>query len=73
MLKFFEYLNHYFKINQLYNKESILQTMNMYLEELKPTFDDDATIGILITTKALNYQNQINWLNKNESDSGNTI
>jgi hypothetical protein len=47
--------------------------MNMYLEELKPTFDDDATIGILITTKALNYQNQINWLNKNESDSGNTI
>jgi serine/threonine protein phosphatase PrpC len=73
MLKFFDYLKHFFKSNQLYNKESLLQTMNMYLEELKPTFDDDATIGILITTKALNYQNQINWLNKDESNSGNTI
>jgi hypothetical protein len=43
------------------------------LEELKPTFDDDATIGILITTEMLNYQNKINWLNKDESNIGNTI
>jgi hypothetical protein len=64
MLKFFEYLKHFFKSNQLYNKESIEQIINLYLEELKPTFDDDATIGILATTEALNYQNQINWLKK---------
>lgn len=73
MLKFFEYLKHFFKNNQLYNKESIEQTINQYLEELKPTFDDDATIGILITTEVLNYQNQINWLKKDESNSGNEI
>lgn len=73
MLKFFEYLKHFFKNNQLYNKESVEQTINLYLEELKPTFDDDATIGILITTEMLNYQNKINWLNKDESNIGNTI
>ena len=73
MLKFFEYLKHFFKNNQLYNKESVEQTINLYLEELKSTFDDDATLGILITKEALNYQNQINWLNKDENISGNTI
>ena len=64
MLKFFEYLKHFFKNNQLYNKESVEQTINLYLEELKSTFDDDATLGILITKEALNYQNQINWLER---------
>jgi serine/threonine protein phosphatase PrpC len=73
MLKFFEYLKHFFKNNEFYNKDSFLQTLNMYLGELKPSFDDDATMGILITAKALNYQNQINWLKKDESNSGNTI
>lgn len=73
MLKLFEYLKHFFKNNQLYNKESVEQTINMYLEELKSTFDDDATMGILITTEALNYQNQINWLNKDENYSGYTF
>ena len=34
--------------------------------------DDDATIGILISQKTLNYQNEINW-KKNEIDSGNKI
>ncbi|WP_417558579.1 PP2C family serine/threonine-protein phosphatase [Mesoflavibacter zeaxanthinifaciens] len=73
MLKFFEYLKQFFKNNQLYNKESVKQIINLYLEDLKPTFDDDATIGILATTEALNYQNQINWLIKDENNSGNTI
>ncbi|KEO72252.1 protein phosphatase 2C domain-containing protein [Anditalea andensis] len=73
MLKFFEYLKHFFKNNKLYNNESIEQIINLYLEELKPVFDDDATIGILATKEALNYQNQINWLRKDESNSGNTI
>lgn len=73
MLKFFEYLTHFFKTNQHYSKESIEQTLNQYLEELKPTLDDDATIGILITKEVLNYQNEINWLNKNEDNSSNQV
>lgn len=72
MLKFFEYISHFFKNNQLYNKESIEQILNQYLEEIKPMLDDDATIGILISQKTLNYQNEINW-KKNEIDSGNKI
>lgn len=73
MLKFFEYLTHFFKTNQNYSKESFEQMLNQYLEELKPTLDDDATIGILITKEALNYQNEINWLKKNENNSGNQV
>lgn len=73
MLKFFEYLTHFFKENQNYSKESIEQMLNQYLEELKPTLDDDATIGILMTKEVLNYQNKINWLNKNEINSANEI
>lgn len=73
ILKFFEYLKHFFINNQLYCKESLEQTINLYLEELKPTFDDDATIGVLLTTEMLNYQNKINWLNKDASYIGNTL
>lgn len=73
MLKFFDYLKEFFKVNQYYSKELIEQMLNKYLEELKPTLDDDATIGILITKEALNYQNDINWLKKNENNSGNQV
>lgn len=62
MLKFFDYLKVFFSKNQHYSKEFIEQMLNKYLEELQPTLDDDATIGILITKEALNYQNKINWL-----------
>jgi len=72
MLKFFEYVSHYFKSNTLYNKESIEQILKQYLEEIKPILDDDATIGIIIPKKTLNYQNEINW-QRNENDSGNEI
>jgi hypothetical protein len=71
MLKFFEYLKDFFKVNQYYGKEFIEQMLKNYLEEIKPTLDDDATIGILITKEALNYQNEINWLKKYENNSGN--
>lgn len=70
MLKFFEHLNHFFKTNPAYLRESLEQILHQYLEELKPTLDDDATIGILITAKTLNYQNEINW-RKNENNSDN--
>ncbi len=72
MLKFFEHLQHFFKTNPAYLKESLEQIAIQYLEELKPILDDDATIGILITSKTLNYQNEINW-KKNENNSGNEI
>jgi hypothetical protein len=73
MLKFFTYLKEFFKVNQYYSKEFIEQMLNKYLEELKPTLDDDATIGIIITKEALNYQNKINWLEKNEDNTNNQI
>lgn len=73
MLKFFEYLKEFFKANQYYSKELVEQMLNKYLEELKPTLDDDATIGIIITKEALNYQNKINWLEKNEDNTNNQI
>ena len=44
-----------------------------YLELLKPTLDDDATIGVLITKEALNYQNEINWIRENEDNSSNQV
>lgn len=72
MLKFFEYISHFFKNNQLYNKVSIEQTLNQYLDEIKPMLDDDATIGILISQKTLNYQKELNW-QKNEIDSDHEI
>ncbi|HMK24649.1 MAG TPA: protein phosphatase 2C domain-containing protein [Chitinophagaceae bacterium] len=73
MLKFFDYLKEFFKANQYYSKEFIEQMLNKYLEELKPTLDDDATIGILITKEALNYQNEINWLKNNENNTSNQV
>lgn len=72
MLKFFEHLSSFFKHYQLYDKDAILQILNQYLEEIKPMLDDDATIGVLISPKTLNYQNEINW-RKNEINSGNKI
>jgi hypothetical protein len=72
MLKFFENISRFFVNIKLYNKEGIEQILKQYLEEIKLMLDDDATIGILISQKTLNYQNEINW-QKNEIDSGNSI
>lgn len=72
MLKFFEYLSHFFKSNTFYNKESVEQILFQYLDEIKPLLDDDATIGILISKRTLNYQNEINW-KKNENNPDNKI
>lgn len=71
MLKFFDCIKDFFKSKQHYSKEELEQTLNNYLEELKPTLDDDATIGLLVTKEALNYQNEINWIKKDENNSGN--
>jgi serine/threonine protein phosphatase PrpC len=73
MLKFFDCLKNFFKNEGSYSKENIERMLDEYLEELKPTLDDDATIGILITEEALNYQNKLNWLNKNENNTNNQV
>lgn len=71
ILKFFNYLKEYFKINQDYSKEKIEEMLNRYLEDLKVALDDDATIGILISKEALNYQYKLNWIKNIENNSGN--
>ncbi|MCX6294839.1 MAG: PP2C family serine/threonine-protein phosphatase, partial [Bacteroidetes bacterium] len=58
ILKFYEYLSAFFKSPESYSQKDLSGTLNKYLEELKPTFDDDATIGVLITKEALNYQSK---------------
>jgi serine/threonine protein phosphatase PrpC len=71
ILKFFDYLKDFFKSKDYYSKEDFEAMLNAYLEELKPTLDDDATIGILVTKEALKYQNELKWVNKDEDNSGN--
>ena len=73
MLIFFEHLKNFFKVNKYYSKESLEEMLKNYLELLKPTLDDDATIGVLITKEALNYQNEINWIRENEDNSSNQV
>ncbi len=55
MLTFFKTLNNYFKVNY-YNLDMLKVLLKIYLEEIKPSLDDDATIGVLITKEVLNYQ-----------------
>lgn len=70
MLRFFEYLTRFLKSNQGYNKESLNQALTEYLEEIKLSLDDDATIGLIVTREVLNYQLELNCLDVNESNSG---
>ncbi|MFN6037801.1 MAG: protein phosphatase 2C domain-containing protein [Bacteroidota bacterium] len=58
ILKFYEYLTRFFKSSETFTKENLNLLLNKYLEELKPTLNDDATIGVLITKEALNYQSK---------------
>ena len=56
MQKFFEHLKLFFEKNSEYTNENLSTAINLYLQEVKPDLDDDATLGVLITEKALNYQ-----------------
>lgn len=56
MLKFFSYLNHFFHSNRLLNSNTLKKILKLYMQELKPFLTDDATIGILVTAGALEYQ-----------------
>jgi serine/threonine protein phosphatase PrpC len=58
ILKFYEYLTRFFKSSETFTKENLNLLLNKYLEELGPTLNDDATIGVLITNEALNYQSK---------------
>lgn len=72
MLKFFDHMTRFFKDHQFYSKVAVENALVQYLEDVKSILDDDATVGILITSSTLNHQNEINW-RQNENDSGNTI
>lgn len=58
MYLFYQYLNDYFEKNPNPNNESLQKSIQIYLDLLKKTnlLDDDATIGIIITSKAIEYQ-----------------
>ena len=73
MLKFFNFLKHYFKDYQPYDTGNFKEALSHFINDLKPILDDDATIGVLITKETLNFQNQINMLKKDENNSCKTI
>ncbi|MDR1156488.1 MAG: protein phosphatase 2C domain-containing protein [Bacteroidales bacterium] len=57
MQKFFEGLKLFFETKK-YSNEELDQALNRYLADIKPDLDDDATLGVLITKTALEYQMQ---------------
>jgi serine/threonine protein phosphatase PrpC len=67
MQKFFEHLKHFFE-SQEYSNETLNGALNQYLQEIKPDLDDDATLGVLITEAAINYQKQKRG-NENNTDN----
>lgn len=60
MYLFYQYLNDYFENNPNPNNESLQKASKVYLDSLKSQtlLDDDATIGVIITSKAIEYQNK---------------
>lgn len=68
--EFFKHITHYFKTVQDYNTENLLDILKIYLSEIKNTLDDDATLAVLITNEALNYQKN-KHLVPNESNLNN--
>lgn len=58
MYLFYQYLNDYFLKNPNPNNESLQKSIQIYLDLLKKKnlLDDDATIGVIITSKAIEYQ-----------------
>jgi hypothetical protein len=57
MQKFFEHLKLFFE-SQEYSNETLNNALEKYLGEIKPDLDDDATLGVLVTEKAITYQKQ---------------
>jgi PPM family protein phosphatase len=60
MFKIFSCLNHFFRSEKLQDKNNLEHLLKLYLKELKPFLTDDATIGVLITSAALEYQKKMN-------------
>lgn len=54
MLKFFEHLKTFFDGRQ-YTNEKLEDRLKVYLEEIRDSLVDDATLGVLITEEAINY------------------
>jgi serine/threonine protein phosphatase PrpC len=58
IFKIFSYLNHFFHSNKLQDSNALKEMLKLYLQELKPFLEDDATIGILITSAAIECQDK---------------
>lgn len=60
MTMFYKYLTDYFKQGNCSN-ETLEKMLNNYLNELKEMnlLDDDATLGLIISTKAMEYQKRL--------------
>ena len=54
--KFFEHLTRFFEAYK-YTDEELNNAINRYLSEVKPDLEDDATMGVLITSKVLDFHN----------------
>lgn len=58
MLKFFNQLNVFFSSTENFSQQSLQKFLEEYLNSIKPTIDDDATIAVLITDQALAYHHK---------------
>ncbi|HXA01722.1 MAG TPA: hypothetical protein VNW99_07025 [Cytophagaceae bacterium] len=58
MLKILSCLNHFFHSNKLRDSNALKGILKLYMQELKPFLTDDATIGILITSAAIKWQDK---------------
>lgn len=73
MQKFFEHLKQFFEENSEYTNEILDTALNLYLQEVKPELDDDASLGVLITGKTIEYQKNKQQQNVNENDTDNQV
>ncbi|TVZ60049.1 serine/threonine protein phosphatase PrpC [Flavobacteriaceae bacterium MAR_2010_105] len=59
LIKLFEQISDFFLTTEEYTDLELNKMLIDYLEELKPEFDDDATIGVLMTSEVLEYQRNL--------------
>jgi serine/threonine protein phosphatase PrpC len=72
MQQFFKHLKHFFELQE-YSNEKLDDALNKYLKEIKSDLDDDATLGVLITGKTIDYQKNKRQLVVNENNTDNQI
>jgi serine/threonine protein phosphatase PrpC len=59
MIAFYSHLKRFFTDGLEYDKSGLAAMLERFLNEIKGTLDDDATVGIFITKEVLNYQRKM--------------